>query len=246
MRPFCRFVCFPRTKDSSYSIFPLYFCLTVCEFGFFLSYPPSLSIFATFFVRLLVHCFSQCSSFLFALFVASPSRPSAQGHKQLGQLVGSDVPRLVDSLRGLSAAADEAAATTVVQQHLDLPVETEEQLQQRIASLVRQQPVMLFMKGKRDAPFCRFSKAILQLLQEQGIQNFGTFDVLEDPAVRASAAAATLATSVFSAFTLATAVLALVDVAGTDAVLAVARGTLRCGCFCCLLPLLLLVACLAA
>ncbi|OEH79321.1 glutaredoxin domain-containing protein [Cyclospora cayetanensis] len=38
--------------------------------------------------------------------------------------------------------------------------------------------------GKREAPFCRFSKAVLALLEEQGVKNFGTFDVFEDPSVR--------------------------------------------------------------
>ncbi|XP_026193119.1 uncharacterized protein LOC34622189 [Cyclospora cayetanensis] len=104
--------------------------------------------------------------------------------QQIGQLVGSDVPCLVSCLGALSAGGSAAAAQTALQQQLGVPVETEEQLNKRLAALVRQQPVMLFMKGKREAPFCRFSKAVLALLEEQGVKNFGTFDVFEDPSVR--------------------------------------------------------------
>ncbi|KAL8435310.1 hypothetical protein Efla_002565 [Eimeria flavescens] len=102
----------------------------------------------------------------------------------LSQLVGSDVPRLVSCLKALSASPSAAAAGPALQQQLGNAVETEEQLQQRLAALVKRHPVMLFMKGKREQPFCRFSKAIIALLDEQGVKNFDTFDVFEDSAVR--------------------------------------------------------------
>ncbi|CDI77838.1 PKC-interacting cousin of thioredoxin, putative [Eimeria acervulina] len=94
------------------------------------------------------------------------------------------MPRLVSCLRCMATAADAAAAAAELQQLLGIPKETEEQLHARLSLLVKQQPVMLFMKGKRDAPFCRFSKAVLQLLQQQGVKQFGTFDVFDDEAVR--------------------------------------------------------------
>ncbi|KAL8270717.1 hypothetical protein Esti_005373 [Eimeria stiedai] len=119
-----------------------------------------------------------------ALVSRSPTVNFMWDGRLLGQLVGSDVPRLVSCLQALSQSPSAAAAGPALQQQLEGPVETEEQLHQRLAVLVKRHPVMLFMKGKRKQPFCRFSKAILALLEEQGIKNFDTFDVFEDAAVR--------------------------------------------------------------
>lgn len=105
------------------------------------------------------------------------------GSRQVGQLVGSDVPVFVSCLKIL-AASTEVTAAAQLQQQLGVALETEEEVHQRLSQLVRRQPVMLFMKGKREAPFCRFSKAMLSLLEEQGVTNFGTFDVFDDPTVR--------------------------------------------------------------
>lgn len=44
--------------------------------------------------------------------------------------------------------------------------------------------VMLFMKGSPDAPRCGFSRKIVELLREQGVPDFGHFDILEDENVR--------------------------------------------------------------
>jgi Grx4 family monothiol glutaredoxin len=42
---------------------------------------------------------------------------------------------------------------------------------------------MIFIKGTPEAPRCGFTKQLLALLNEQGVQ-FGSFDILSDPAVR--------------------------------------------------------------
>lgn len=105
------------------------------------------------------------------------------GTRQVGQLVGSDVPAFVSCLKIL-AASTEVTAAAQLQQQLGVAIETEEELNQRLSRLIKKEPVMLFMKGKREAPFCRFSKATLALLEEQGVINFGTFDVFDDAAVR--------------------------------------------------------------
>ena len=44
-------------------------------------------------------------------------------------------------------------------------------------------PVVLFMKGVPDAPRCGFSRRIVGLLREQGVQ-FSSFDILQDESVR--------------------------------------------------------------
>ena len=46
-----------------------------------------------------------------------------------------------------------------------------------------QDHVMLFMKGSPDAPRCGFSRQIVGLLREQGVE-FGHFDILTDERVR--------------------------------------------------------------
>eukprot|EP00299_Pterocystis_sp_00344_P002445 c1275_g1_i1.p1 GENE.c1275_g1_i1~~c1275_g1_i1.p1 ORF type:complete len:345 (+),score=61.13 c1275_g1_i1:38-1036(+) len=56
-------------------------------------------------------------------------------------------------------------------------------LEQRLTKLIRQAPMMLFMKGSPDAPKCGFSREIVGLLQAQNVK-FGYFDILTDEEVR--------------------------------------------------------------
>lgn len=58
-----------------------------------------------------------------------------------------------------------------------------DKLQQRLRDLTMQSRVMLFMKGSREQPFCRFSKAAIAALKETGAP-FGTFDIFQDDEVR--------------------------------------------------------------
>lgn len=43
--------------------------------------------------------------------------------------------------------------------------------------------VVLFMKGNPETPRCGFSRRMVALLRDQGVQ-FGTFDILSDESVR--------------------------------------------------------------
>ncbi|ESN93658.1 hypothetical protein HELRODRAFT_180750 [Helobdella robusta] len=63
-------------------------------------------------------------------------------------------------------------------------------LNDRLKSLITQAPVMVFMKGSPDTPRCGrkssytgFSKTLVQLLNEQGVQ-FKSFDILNDESIR--------------------------------------------------------------
>lgn len=60
----------------------------------------------------------------------------------------------------------------------------DEETRKRIDSLVESNPVMLFMKGNRAMPQCGFSAETIQILDSL-ISEYGTFDVLSDPAIRA-------------------------------------------------------------
>lgn len=57
------------------------------------------------------------------------------------------------------------------------------ELKQQIDLLVKNNPVLLFMKGTKDHPQCGFSKRVVDVLR-QVVGDFATVDVLADPAIR--------------------------------------------------------------
>jgi Grx4 family monothiol glutaredoxin len=57
-------------------------------------------------------------------------------------------------------------------------------LNDRLYKLVRQEKIMLFMKGLPSAPQCGFSRQMVQLLKEHSIHHYGAFDILSDAEVR--------------------------------------------------------------
>jgi Grx4 family monothiol glutaredoxin len=56
-------------------------------------------------------------------------------------------------------------------------------LQDRLRQLIRQQPIMIFIKGSPEAPQCGFSRQIVEILNQHNV-SFGTFDILQDEDVR--------------------------------------------------------------
>ena len=56
--------------------------------------------------------------------------------------------------------------------------------QQRIADLVQQNRVVLFMKGTAQFPMCGFSGRAVQILKACGINDLKTVNVLEDEGIR--------------------------------------------------------------
>jgi len=65
-------------------------------------------------------------------------------------------------------------------------VQTEQKVEDinlRLKSLINSAPVMLFMKGSKSEPRCKFSTEIVNLLKEIGVE-FSTFDILQDQVVR--------------------------------------------------------------
>jgi monothiol glutaredoxin len=57
-------------------------------------------------------------------------------------------------------------------------------VQQRIDTLVKSHKVVLFMKGSAQFPMCGFSGRAVQVLKACGVNDFKTFNVLEDEDVR--------------------------------------------------------------
>ena len=59
----------------------------------------------------------------------------------------------------------------------------ESSVHERIDAMIKQHPVVVFMKGNPDAPQCGFSARVAMILQDHG-KPFATFDVLSDPSIR--------------------------------------------------------------
>jgi len=57
-------------------------------------------------------------------------------------------------------------------------------VQKRIADLVQQNRVVLFMKGTAQFPMCGFSGRAVQILKACGVSDLTTVNVLEDEGVR--------------------------------------------------------------
>ncbi|XP_062475854.1 glutaredoxin-related protein 5, mitochondrial [Pezoporus occidentalis] len=53
-----------------------------------------------------------------------------------------------------------------------------------IERLVREHPVVVFMKGSPEQPLCGFSNAVVQILRLHGVEGYRAHDVLQDPDLR--------------------------------------------------------------
>ncbi|KAI0077817.1 glutaredoxin [Panus rudis PR-1116 ss-1] len=117
---------------------------------------------------------------------AVPTFVVLQGHTLLGQVSGADAAGLTkliaDNIHGPSSVKPQAHTD----QHpaaAPSASETQEQLNERLRKLMNQDKVVLFMKGSPDAPRCGFSRKIVGILKDQGVQ-FSHFDILSDESVR--------------------------------------------------------------
>ena len=57
---------------------------------------------------------------------------------------------------------------------------------QKIRDEVEKYPIVLFMKGTPQFPMCGFSARAVQALQDAGVEDLHTVNVMEDPEVRAN------------------------------------------------------------
>eukprot|EP01056_Protomagalhaensia_sp_Gyna25_P006006 Protomagalhaensia_sp_Gyna_25__6005@NODE_93_length_5325_cov_100_196557_g72_i0_p3_GENE_NODE_93_length_5325_cov_100_196557_g72_i0NODE_93_length_5325_cov_100_196557_g72_i0_p3_ORF_typecomplete_len342_score68_84Glutaredoxin/PF00462_24/4_3e02Glutaredoxin/PF00462_24/7_2e17Thioredoxin/PF00085_20/0_0007Thioredoxin/PF00085_20/2_8e03SH3BGR/PF04908_15/0_018_NODE_93_length_5325_cov_100_196557_g72_i025323557 len=62
-------------------------------------------------------------------------------------------------------------------------IEMEQRLNGRLKALINQAPIMLFIKGSKAAPFCKFSREMVRLLKEADI-DFECFNIFDDSTVR--------------------------------------------------------------
>lgn len=56
-------------------------------------------------------------------------------------------------------------------------------IKDRIADDVKKNRVMLYVKGNKQMPMCGFSKAVMDVFNELGVE-YETADVLQDPELR--------------------------------------------------------------
>ncbi|KIL65617.1 hypothetical protein M378DRAFT_49903, partial [Amanita muscaria Koide BX008] len=63
-----------------------------------------------------------------------------------------------------------------------------QQVRAKIDAAVKAKPLVLFMKGTPELPQCGFSRAVVQILDLQGVpaEKMQTYDVLVDPELRNS------------------------------------------------------------
>jgi monothiol glutaredoxin len=62
-------------------------------------------------------------------------------------------------------------------------IATEDQIRTEIEDAIRENRIMLFMKGTPDAPRCGFSAQTVHCLREAGAE-FAAMDILPDPRIR--------------------------------------------------------------
>ena len=115
-----------------------------------------------------------------------------KGHTLLDRLSGADkdaLSALVEKHGRIVAKplshTDQAPAKALpaIPSVEDEKIEMEEELDERLRRLMNQDKVVLFMKGSPDAPRCGFSRKIVGLLRDQGVE-FKHFDILTDERVR--------------------------------------------------------------
>eukprot|EP00397_Hematodinium_sp_SG-2012_P061270 GEMP01080874.1.p1 GENE.GEMP01080874.1~~GEMP01080874.1.p1 ORF type:complete len:353 (+),score=66.33 GEMP01080874.1:31-1059(+) len=93
---------------------------------------------------------------------------------------GADPPKVFAMVTRHAAtkfSVEEVSATPTQ----DAP--TQSDLDTRLKELINFSPVMVFMKGAKQNPFCKFSKVAVAILNEYNI-DYATFDIFQDNEVR--------------------------------------------------------------
>ncbi|OCH89591.1 glutaredoxin [Obba rivulosa] len=121
---------------------------------------------------------------------AVPSFIILRGHTLLGRISGADAPALTNAIATHARTTSSVTPLSSTDRSPAAPPnnydmgESPEQLNERLKGLMNKDKVVLFMKGSPDQPRCGFSRKLVGLLRDQGVQ-FSTFDILTDESVRA-------------------------------------------------------------
>lgn len=99
----------------------------------------------------------------------------------LSSFSGADAPKLASTVSKLASKAKGASLSSSAS--ASASSSSAEKLNARLKQLINAAPVMLFMKGSPADPYCKFSRKVVNLLNEAGAE-FGSFDILKDNDVR--------------------------------------------------------------
>ncbi|KAJ5887980.1 thioredoxin [Penicillium taxi] len=109
----------------------------------------------------------------------APSVVCLRSDQVLELIRGSDPTKVCDALNRHAGVN----VTTVLTIPALKSKESNDALNARLTKLVKAAPVMLFLKGTPDSPMCRFSRRLVRILREHGI-DYNYFNVLGDENVR--------------------------------------------------------------
>ncbi|PWN41273.1 glutaredoxin [Ceraceosorus guamensis] len=126
-----------------------------------------------------------------------PSFVLLKGHTLLSRIIGANASALSAAVASHAAPSNGNGAASGPLSHTSAPIqsaqgyeehhvpkqESDEELASRCKGLMEREKVMLFMKGNPDQPRCGFSQKTVALLRQEGVR-FGSFDILQDEAVR--------------------------------------------------------------
>ncbi|KIX02266.1 Grx4 family monothiol glutaredoxin [Rhinocladiella mackenziei CBS 650.93] len=107
--------------------------------------------------------------------IPPPLEAAPQSHTQ----TNGDAPTASKDLSGYAPKPSDPQAAPAYSSGLD----SREELNERLAKLVKAAPVMLFMKGTPSAPQCGFSRQLVSILRENQVK-YGFFNILADNDVR--------------------------------------------------------------
>ncbi|EIM90737.1 glutaredoxin [Stereum hirsutum FP-91666 SS1] len=118
---------------------------------------------------------------------AVPSFIILRGHTLLGRISGADAATLTSTiathLRPASVPLSNTNQSPAAASYSPEKVESQEELHARLTGLMNQSKIVLFMKGNPEVPRCGFSRKVVGILRDQGVQ-YSSFDILSDESVR--------------------------------------------------------------
>jgi len=108
---------------------------------------------------------------------------------KIDSIAGADPPKMLEKVKtnqGISFPLPDPAAAPAGgagDENAADGAEGDVALNAKLKELIEFSPVMMFMKGSKDAPFCKFSKQAVAILNKNQVE-YSTFDILQDNEVR--------------------------------------------------------------
>ncbi|CAK8997363.1 Monothiol glutaredoxin-S17 (AtGrxS17), partial [Durusdinium trenchii] len=110
-----------------------------------------------------------------------PSFVLLKNGKKLDMVEGANPAKLQSALERHAGSATSKTSTST--SSTTTPTGTDESLEARLGRLTTSSHVILFMKGNPTEPRCKFSRAIVEILNKHDVR-FASFDILQDNEVR--------------------------------------------------------------